>query len=86
MLCAFIFMIIAGAGTAFKFGDRIPEARAQMEQMESTRKEEHRQYVSEEEDRQQEGNHQKEAEQGKEWKSVMAFTDSDYRMRICSDY
>ena len=61
-----------------KFGSRIPEARAQMEQMESTRQEEHLQYASEEEDRQQEGNCQKEAEQEKEWKNVMAFTDSDY--------
>ena len=78
LLCAIIFMIVAGAGTAFKFGDRIPEAKAQMEQMESTRKEEHRQYVSEEKDRQQEGNHQKENEQEKEWKNVITLTDSDY--------
>lgn len=78
LLCAIIFIIVAGAGTIIKFGSRIPEARAQMEQMESTRKEEHLQYASEEEDRQQEGNRQKEAEQKKEWKNVMAFTDSDY--------
>lgn len=78
LLCAIIFVIIAGAGTIIKFGNRIPEARAQMEQLESTRKEEHLQHASEEENRQQEGNHQKENEQEKEWKNVMAFTDSDY--------
>ena len=78
LLCAIIFIIVAGAGTIIKFGSRIPEARAQMEQIESTRKEGHLQYASEEEDRQQEGNHQKENEQENEWKNVMVFTDSDY--------
>lgn len=78
LLCAIIFIIVAGAGTIIKFGDRIPEARAQREQLESTRKEEHRQSVSEEEDGQQEGNHQKETEHEKEWKEVIALTDSDY--------
>lgn len=56
LLCAIIFTIVAGAGTIIKFGSRIPEVRAQMEQMKSTRQEEHLQYASEEEDRQQEGN------------------------------
>lgn len=78
LLCAIIFIIVAGAGTIIKFGSRIPEVRVQMEQLESMRKEEHLQYALEEEDRQQEGNRQKEAEQEKEWKNVMAFTDSDY--------
>ena len=78
LLCAIIFVIIAGAGTVFKFGSRIPEARAQMEQLEATRKEEHLQYASEEDSRQQEGSHQKENEQEKEWKNVMTFTDSDF--------
>lgn len=78
LLCAIIFVIIADAGTIIKFGSRISEARAQMEQMESTRKEEHLQYASEEENRQQEGSHQKENEQEKEWKNVMAFTNSAY--------
>lgn len=78
LLCAIIFVIIAGAGTIIKFGSRIPEARAQMEQLESTRKEEHLQYASEEENRQQEDNHQKENEQEKEWKNVITLTDSDY--------
>lgn len=78
LLGAIIFVIIVGAGTIIKFGSRIPEARAQMEQMELTRKEEHLQYASEEENRQQEGDHQKENEQEKEWKNVITLTDSDY--------
>ncbi|GLB28500.1 hypothetical protein LAD12857_04230 [Lacrimispora amygdalina] len=75
ILCAVVFCIIAGIGTAAKFGSRIPEMKQQIEAAEKTNEEIYQNTSEKERDR-EENRHEKEHEF--EWNNIVTLTTSDY--------
>lgn len=75
ILCIVIFGIIAGMGTAAKFGSRIPEIKQQIEVNEKSN-EEIDQNNNEEENDRRENVHEKKHEI--EWENLITLTTSDY--------